>query len=1007
MPNNFSKFFNERQDLEREIRRPDGSAPQDGDFVVFDEVSGNLMIVAGGSSIDRLSDVDTTTDAPVNGDILIWNPNTGEWVPGSSNSFIDVPTYPFQVIPRATLRSARSMDRTTATLTATIIDADQPPTEAFAIQWLDPDGMVIDGATETTYMATESGTYTIIVQDVNGNQDRETITIALNIAPESSVSVAAQFTADDMVTGTFSVSDADHPDTVAWTLSYNGTQISAGMGAVTNQAFSVDNGGVGMRNVILRVADPDGATSTQTVPVEIIQPNRTATFVGTNNITGPTDGYNVQNLMQPSQSVQIGAFYNFLDITATVNPGYQIDTAFTTSGDALVAAQVDAGATVNRAINGAVSAIQRTVTFTVVNQIAGPTAGYTISHETQASQTGIIGGTWSFLQPTVTANAGYTLDNINISLTSGALTGTFGATAPDNIVITITGTVTATTQTARLSLSGTVANVSTTGGTFSDSGTIGEEYTLVLPTITPDPGYSIGTVAYGGGSGQLTGTFGASDISVSRVLSGTATAIQRRITFTVVNNINGPTAGYTLTNDSQAAQTRTIGQRWSFNQVGFTIGAAYDGNITVTVTSGALSGTVGATAPPNVVVTLGGNVRLAPVAFTATGTYNGGTFSSAGGTPSTSDFTTNQAGPLSVTSIASNAATDGQSRLDSTNLGTSGGTSSTGAFGACGSLTPATTQVFTGMSYTASGTQSATVTVSAVTRSTRYTNTQTVAPRSTSQRTQTVTLRGTIPTGASPPFTDAGDPSSVQVSITQAGDTASSAPSRRAPCGTLAVGRSCTDTTTVTPSSTSTTSQACTSTLTGTGTLSVSARASSSTVDVGSSVTFSATTPVTNYVGSLRYSYTWTLSGGGLSGTRTGSSISVTPTAAGTVTASLRVTAPGQGGSTFSATASASTTAEQNDPCATVTASATVTGCTVPSAVTTNCVCTLVVSGVGQVDFFGRNFGVGSHPGERYSRPSGRFGQFTRTFTYIQEPAGGDMNCGTGSFTINRNCQAV
>lgn len=44
--------------------------------------AGNIVIVGGAQSIDELTDVDTSTTGPVEGQALIWDNTGGQWVPG-------------------------------------------------------------------------------------------------------------------------------------------------------------------------------------------------------------------------------------------------------------------------------------------------------------------------------------------------------------------------------------------------------------------------------------------------------------------------------------------------------------------------------------------------------------------------------------------------------------------------------------------------------------------------------------------------------------------------------------------------------------------------------------------------------------------------------------------------------------------------------------------------------------------------------------------------------------
>lgn len=542
--------------------------------------------------------------------------------------------------------------------------------------------------------------------------------------------------------------------------------------------------------------------------------------------------------------------------------------------------------------------INRDITFTLNDQTTGVAAAtaFTITNGVQGTQTRHVGQTWSFLQPAIVFNPGYEGQNIAFTVTGGALTGTVGTDDPPDVVVTLTGNVIATTQTARLSLSGSATNVSAMGGSFTATGTIGQAYTLVLPTLTPDDGYTIGTAAYGAGSGNLTGTFGANDITVTRVLSGAASPIQRTITFTFVNNVTGPAAGVTFSGTTQAAQSGGIGDTWSFNEPTFVVNQGHSANITLTTTQGALRGTIGATAPANVVVTATGSITVNT--FTATATYTGTTVGSAGATLGAGSFTTNLVGASAT--VPSNAATDGASRLDSTDLGNSGGGSTTTDQGAPVYPTDQN-QVFAGATYTQTGSQATQTVREPLTNSVRYTNTITRNATNTSNRTVQVIVSGTIPTGQN--FANEGGVATIEVGIPQAGDTGSAPPTRTAPCGRLAAGDSCTDTTTINAGGTTTGSRTVTRQQTGTGTYTFNAAPSATTVRENDTITYNVsgvtTTHSSNAAGAQ---YTWTFNGA-FSGTRTGSTVQITPTTTGTVTATVTGSFTGDHSSTFTHTA--------------------------------------------------------------------------------------------------------
>ena len=881
--------------------------------VVIGDFATNWVEITGGGveSINDLSDVNTSA-GPVNGDILVWNPIVSEWVPGSTNAIVNVPTYPFQIVPVTTVRTQFSRDLTTASLFASVVDPDQPAGTPHTYQWSRA-GIEMTGETDPTLAVTESGPYTVLVTDAQGNTATAGDVVTLNQRAVLALAITnTEVTTDDMITGTITVTDDDHPTDVTWQLQVDGVDAVTGTGNAAAQAFSIPTGAVGQRVLTLNAEDPQGAIAALAgMSVNVIQPLRTASFNGTNNIMGPTAGYTLSNLVQADQQVRIGSQYNFNDLFATANGGYQVDTAFATAGDALTGLQVDGGVTVNRTITGTVSAIVRTISLRVVNNLTGPAAGYTITNGGDRSLMATIGQTWNFIAPSVTPNAGFTIGGLNVDVTAGALTGTVGTDPVPEVVVTITGTVTASTFNATLSLSGAVPNVTATGGTLLASGTIGQPYTLELPTLTPDPGYLIGTAAYGGGAGALTGTFAAANIAVTRVLSGAAVAIQRTITFTFVNNIGGNGAlgtGYTLTNTAQADQTGIIGDSWSFNNPGFTINSGFDGNINITLTSGTLTGTFGATDPINVIVTASGNVNAAVVPFTATGTRtSAAVIGSGGGTPVASGFDTNLAGPITVSAVPPNTPVDGASRLDSTNLGTSGGVTTTGAFGSCGGLSPDRDQVFAGASFTQNGTQTASTSTTALTRRIRYTNTVTASPVNAPARDFLVTLTGTIPTGATPPFTDEGQPASVQVAVRQAGDTANPVPTQRTPDGTvLTAGQTHTETTTVTAASTGSTTRACTNPTTGTGTYTFDVVSTATDVEVGALAVFSITNVDTSFDGGADADYQWTVSNGTITAGQGGTSIMVTAGSVGTLSATATNSFTGGEGSTFTHTDSAS-----------------------------------------------------------------------------------------------------
>ncbi len=280
--------------------------------------------------------------------------------------------------------------------------------------------------------------------------------------------------------------------------------------------------------------------------------------------------------------------------------------------------------------------------------------------------------------------------------------------------------------------------------------------------------------------------------------------------------------------------------------------------------------------------------------FAASSSFDGGTVSA--GTTSVSIaagmVVTNIANPvLSNNSWGSNVATDGASTLTSTTLSS---TISDSYDGVCdGPYSPAQDQVFSGTSYTASGTEDGTRTT---TPRTRFTNTITTSPVSHNQESHTVTITGEVPAE----FEGAGDAIMDTVSVTQAGDTANAVPNQSASCGTLTPGSSCIQLGTP---STSAISRGCTTSLPGTGTYSFAISGEASPTS-GDTDTYTIGSIATTFSGGADTNYSWTVTGGTINSGQGTTSISVTwtTTGAGSVAASNSFT--GSGGSTFSANAS-------------------------------------------------------------------------------------------------------
>ena len=292
-----------------------------------------------------------------------------------------------------------------------------------------------------------------------------------------------------------------------------------------------------------------------------------------------------------------GVWYNGINRLAAGAQTFTQSSAgvvFTVSQSGLVTFTIETGSFVTSTIDfpngsnqgasyGSTKSFTNSVTINVPNDATKWTnAGSTIPATFTATQQATAQTTWNEAAWLATGgsratglnNAGTTLTGFSlgsasaVTLTSSesANTGaakqesvTYSVSRPDvsytpsSFSITDNVTQAAANQvTVTLSISGSAfANITESGGTFTDTGYPGQSYALSLPTLTPHTDYNIGSAAFTGGSGSLTGTFGSSNSTVTRNRTGSATAKQYTYTISFAESISNaawsPTTNFVAT----------------------------------------------------------------------------------------------------------------------------------------------------------------------------------------------------------------------------------------------------------------------------------------------------------------------------------------------------------------------------------------------------------------------------------------------------------------------------
>lgn len=137
--------------------------------------------------------------------------------------------------------------------------------------------------------------------------------------------------------------------------------------------------------------------------------NSTMTYDIENNIIGPAAGYTITGDLDGATDTGMGGVSPYSFATGLqLNPGYSLVTAFTSTNPS---GTIPAGGGIaNGVLTGEIQQDQQigTITLTVVNDIVGPAAGYTVSGAISGTTTtGPTGTAWT-LTTQVSANPGYT-----------------------------------------------------------------------------------------------------------------------------------------------------------------------------------------------------------------------------------------------------------------------------------------------------------------------------------------------------------------------------------------------------------------------------------------------------------------------------------------------------------------------------------------------------------------------------------------------------------------------
>ena len=137
--------------------------------------------------------------------------------------------------------------------------------------------------------------------------------------------------------------------------------------------------------------------------------NSTMTYDIENNIIGPAAGYTITGDLDGATDTGMGGVSPYSFATGLqLNPGYSLVTAFTSTNPS---GTIPAGGGIaNGVLTGEIQQDQTTgtITLSVVNNIVGPAAGYTVSGDISGTTTtGPTGTAWT-MTTQVSANPGYT-----------------------------------------------------------------------------------------------------------------------------------------------------------------------------------------------------------------------------------------------------------------------------------------------------------------------------------------------------------------------------------------------------------------------------------------------------------------------------------------------------------------------------------------------------------------------------------------------------------------------
>ena len=190
------------------------------------------------------------------------------------------------LVTTGTISVSFNADNTVATLTAV-----PTGTSTYTYEWNNATDRSTIISTASFIDVTVDGTYEVRITDTATTiaSDYICAVVDVNEGPSAVLVVNdATITTAQTIAGNITVADANHPTTVTWNLTYNGSTVTSGTGDVTNQAFSgVSSGAVGTRNMVLGAQDPDGASASDSISITVSQAavarsySRPAGFTGT------------------------------------------------------------------------------------------------------------------------------------------------------------------------------------------------------------------------------------------------------------------------------------------------------------------------------------------------------------------------------------------------------------------------------------------------------------------------------------------------------------------------------------------------------------------------------------------------------------------------------------------------------------------------------------------------------------------------------------------------------